>query len=446
MANAPPDQAPHQFRLLRERRFSPFFWTMFLGAFNDNLYKNALVILVAFQGASVMGLDPSAVVNLAGAVFIAPYILLSATAGQLADRCEKSMLIRRLKLLEVAIMVVGAAGFLFHEIGLLLVVLFALGAQASLFGPVKYSYLPQHVSLAELTGANGLVETGMYVAILTGTLAGGILVARQGWGPQLAAGAALACALAGYLASRSIPVSPAADPGLRVNWNLLSETAHNARMIRAQPQLWWSVLGNSWFWFFGALFLAQVPGFTRDVLHGDESVTTLILACFSVGIGIGSLLCERLSRGRVELGLVPLGAAGMSGFALLLGLIPIGRGQHGAVLDAWDCLGQVSTLWPMLDFILVGCFGGFFIVPLYATLQSRGDARAVARVIAANNVVNALFIVASALFAIVALGFGAGIRGLFVLAAGLNAAFLALMLLRMPELRARWRRGGWLDA
>ncbi len=266
-------EGPHQFALLGQRRFAPFFWTMFLGAFNDNLYKNALAIMVAFQGATVLGLGAGDVVNLAGAIFIAPYILLSATAGQLADKYEKSALIRRIKLLEIAIMVIGAAGFLLHSTPLLLTMLFGLGAQATLFGPVKYALMPQQMSAAELTGGNGLVETGMYVAILTGTLFGGVLIADHVNGALFVSVATLACATLGYLAARAIPPAPPGDPGLRVNWNLFTETAKNWRMIRSRRTLWLCVLGNSWFWFYGAIFLAQVPGYCKDVLHGDEAVT-----------------------------------------------------------------------------------------------------------------------------------------------------------------------------
>jgi len=430
--------APHQFALMKQRRFAPFFWTMFLGAFNDNLYKNSLAMMVAFQGASLMGMNGNDVVNLAGAVFIAPYIFLSATAGQLADKLEKSALIRRIKLLEIAIMLVGAAGFLLHSAELLMLMLFGLGAQAALFGPVKYSIMPQHLSAAELTGGNGLVETGMYVAILTGTLVGGVLIHDHAHGPALVAAATLACAGLGYLASRRIPLSPAADPGLKLNLNLFTETAHNWHMIRSRRTLWLCILGNSWFWFYGAIFLAQVPGYTIAILHGDETVTTLLLATFSVGIGAGSLLCERLSGGRIEIGLVPIGAIGMTVMAIAVGLLPADPVAAGVVLDFRGFLAQAHAGWLLACFAGVGVFGGFYIVPLYATLQTRGDERAVARVIASNNILNALFIVASALVAMALRLAGLDIPQMFLVVAALNAAVAIYIFSLVPEFLLRF--------
>ncbi|MDR3417808.1 MAG: MFS transporter [Nevskia sp.] len=427
---------PHQFALLRQRRFAPFFWAMFLGAFNDNLYKNALAIMVAFQGARLLGLESNDLVNLAGAVFMAPYILLSATSGQLADKYEKSMLIRRIKLLEIGIMALGAAGFYWHSLPLLFAMLFGLGCQATLFGPVKYSIMPQHLSDAELTGGNGLVEAGMYVAILVGTLLGGVLIADRSQGASYVALAALVCAGAGYLSSRAIPHSPAAAPQLRVNWNLFTETAANWRMIRGQRVLWLAILGNSWFWFYGAIFLAQVPGYTRDVLHGSESVTTALLTVFSVGIGTGSLLCEKLSGGRVEIGLVPFGAFGMSLAALTLAADA--PAPAAGVVDAAAFLHQAQNWHVLLHLALIGLFGGFYIVPLYAMLQTRSDPAQRARVIASNNIVNAVFIVASALFAIGMYRLGLSIRQLFVAVALLNVVVAAYIFSLVPEFLIRF--------
>jgi 1-acyl-sn-glycerol-3-phosphate acyltransferase len=429
---------PHQFALLGQRRFAPFFWTMLLGAFNDNVYKNALAIMVAFQGVTVLGLGPNDIVNLAGAIFIAPYILLSATAGQLADKYEKSGLIRRIKLLEVAIMLVGAMGFLLHSTPLLLAMLFGLGAQATLFGPVKYAIMPQQMSAAELTGGNGLVETGMYVAILTGTLFGGVLIGDHAHGPLFVTVATLSCATLGYLASRQIPHTPASDPGLRVNWNLFSETAKNWRMIRSQRTLWLCVLGNSWLWFYGAIFLAQVPGYTKDVLHGNEGVTTLLLAMFSIGIGIGSLLCEKLSGGRIEIGLVPVGAFGMTVMAVLLALVPADPVAAATVLDVHAFLQQPHAPHILACYALIGAFGGIYIVPLYAMLQTRGDARTVARVIASNNILNAIFIVASAGFAIGLFRLGLNIPQLFLAVAALNAIVAIYIFTLVPEFMLRF--------
>lgn len=429
---------PNQFSLLGQRRFGPFFWSMLLGAFNDNVYKNALAIMVAFQGARLMGLGSDELVNLAGAIFIAPYILLSATSGQLADKYEKSMLIRRIKLLEIGIMLLGAAGFYFHSLPLLFALLFGLGCQATLFGPVKYSIMPQHLSEAELTGGNGLVETGMYVAILTGTLLGGVLIADHQHGTLYVSIATLVCAAAGYLFSRGIPHSPAAAPDLEVNWNLFTETAANWRMIRGQRVLWLAILGNSWFWFYGAIFLAQVPGYTKEILHGEESVTTTLLAVFSVGIGAGSLLCEKLSRGRVEIGLVPFGAFGMTFAALALAAASPAPVADGASIGAHEFLRHWQNWHLMLWLALIGLFGGFFIVPLYAMLQTRSDPAQRARVIAANNIVNAVFIVASALFAIALLKLKLSIPQLFLAVAVLNALVSIYIFRLVPEFLIRF--------
>jgi 1-acyl-sn-glycerol-3-phosphate acyltransferase len=429
---------PNQFALLKQRRFAPFFWTMFLGAFNDNLYKNALAIMVAFQGATLMGLGSNELVNLAGAIFIAPYILLSATAGQLADKYEKSMLMRRIKLLEIGIMLLGAAGFFFHSLPLLFGMLAGLGAQATLFGPVKYSIMPQQLSEQELTGGNGLVESGMYIAILTGTLLGGVLIADHVNGTLFVSIGTLSCAVLGYLAARAIPKAPAGDPSIQINWNLFTETAKNWRMIRSNRVLWLSVLGNSWFWFYGAIFLAQAPGYTKDVLHGSESVTTSLLAIFSIGIGTGSLLCEKLSRGRVEIGLVPFGAIGMTVVALILAAAPAAEVPAGTVMNAAEFLRHPQSWHILLDFDLIGMFGGFFIVPLYAMLQTRSDPTQVARTIAANNIVNAGFIVTSAIFAILMFKLGLSIPQLFLVVALLNALVAIYIFTLVPEFLLRF--------
>jgi len=430
--------SPNQFTLLKQRRFAPFFWTMFLGAFNDNIYKNALVILVAFQGLQLWGLGSTELVNMAGAIFIAPYILLSATAGQLADKFEKSSLIRRIKLLEIALMVIGAAGFYFHNVSLLFLMLFGLGCQSALFGPVKYSFMPQHLSDAELTGGNGLVETGMYVAILGGTLLGGVLMADHANGAMFVALVTLSCAVIGYLCSRSIPDSPADAPQLKINWNVFSETFNNWQMIKGNRPLRLAILGNSWFWFYGAIILAQIPSYTQNILHGNEMVTTVLLAVFSVGIGAGSLLCEKLSRGRVEIGLVPFGAFGLTIFALILVVIEPTTVATGTALTAMQFLQEAQSWKVMITLMFIGMFGGFYIVPLYAMLQSYAEPTQRARVIAANNIVNAIFIVASALFAILLFKLNLSIPQLFLAVAILNAVVAIYIFTLVPQFMMRF--------
>jgi len=303
-----------QFRLLEERRFAPLFWTQFLGAANDNLFKFSFTLLATYHAAQWGGLEAKSVGFVIGAIFIAPFLIFSATSGQLADKLDKGRLMRFVKDLEVVIMVIAATGFLTRVGGLLYVAVFLMGLHSTLFGPVKYAYLPQHLTDAELTGGNGLVEMGTFVAILLGTMAGGILAGDLG--PQYVAWSCLALAVLGRAMAHFIPASPAPEPDLKINWNPFSETWHNLRIAARQKAVFNSLLGISWLWFFGSVFLTSFTPFSLEVLHGDENVVTLLLAVFSFGIGAGSLLCERLSGGKIEIGLVPFGSFGMTLFAV----------------------------------------------------------------------------------------------------------------------------------
>lgn len=427
----------NQFDLLRERRFAPFFWTQFLGAGNDNVYKNALIIFVAFHGARLTTLDPNALVNLAGAVFIAPFVLLSATSGQIADKVEKSRLIRWIKLFEIAIMVVGLAGFWRQNLALMFAALALLGIHSALFGPVKYAILPQHLKPEELIGGNGLVEMGTFVAILLGTIAGGVVVAIEPNGPILACALAIAIAVAGYLTSRGIPHTPAVAPELAINWNPFSETWRNLRIAQENRVVWLSMLGISWFWFYGAIFLAQFAGFSRDILGGNEHVVTFLLALFSVGIGVGSLLCERLSGRKIELGLVPFGSIGLTLFAADLWLASDSLRATG--LAGIDAFFARPAHWRVAaDLLLIGLFGGFYIVPLYALIQERSAPSHRSRIIAANNILNAIFIVASAGIAVALLGVGLSIPQLFLVNALMNAAVAIFIFGLVPEFLMRF--------
>jgi 1-acyl-sn-glycerol-3-phosphate acyltransferase len=426
-----------QFDLLRQRRFAPFFWTQFLGAANDNVFKNAFVVFVAFGAAASASIDAGMVVNLIGAIFILPFMLLSATAGQVADKLEKSRLIRAIKLLEIVIMAVGLAGFALSSIALLFVALALLGVHSALFGPVKYSILPQHLRTDELVGGNGMVEMGTFVAILLGTIAGGVVVAIEPHGPILASLLAIAIAVAGFLTSRGIPHTPAVDPALRINWNPFTETARNLRLAVGNVVVWRSMLGISWFWFYGAIYLAQLPVFTRDVLGGDEHVFTLLLATFSVGIGVGSLMCERLSGRKVEIGLVPFGSIGLTVFAIDLWLASRGLAVTAPVALA-TFVGTLSSWRVLADVLLLGVFGGFYIVPLYALIQERSQPSHRSRIIAANNILNALFIVVSAGVAIGLLHAGLTIPQLFLAVGLLNAAVAAYIYLLVPEFLMRF--------
>ncbi len=427
----------NQYRLMRSARFRPLFWTQFLGAFNDNLYKNALVVLLTFQTAQWTTLRPEILANLAAGLFILPFFLFSATAGQLADKYDKARLARLSKGLEIAIMGVAVAGFLLHSLALLLAALFLLGLQSTLFGPVKYSILPQHLKEAELVGGNALVEAGTFVAILVGTLAGGLL-AGAGLDPLWIAFAGLLVAVAGYLASRGIPAAPPPDPGLKVHPNPLTETWRNIGFARENRTVFLSILGISWFWLYGALFLAQFPAYGKNVLGGGEAAVTLLLAVFTVGIGAGSLLCERLSAGRVELGLVPFGSIGLTLFGLDLAFASMALPPVTELRPLGELLAQ-PALWRILaDLVLLGLFGGFLIVPLYALVQSRSAPAHRARIIAANNIMNAAFMVAGALAAAGLLGAGLSIPALFAVAAVGNAAVAIYIYRLVPEFLLRF--------
>jgi hypothetical protein len=426
-----------QFQLLREKRFAPFFWTQFLGAGNDNVYKNALVIFVAFQAASLTAFSSNDLVNIAAAVFIAPFMLFSATAGQLADKYEKSRLIRLIKTFEIAIMIVGAVGFYRRDLVLLFAALGLMGVHSTLFGPVKYAILPQHLRSDELVGGNGLVEMGTFVAILLGEIIGGLVIAIKPEGPLLAGATAIAIAIAGYLVSRGIPETPAVAPQLRINWNPFTETWRNLRFAHGNRLVWLAMLGISWFWFYGATYLTQFANFTKDVLGGDEHVATLLLAIFSIGIGVGSLMCERLSGHKVEIGLVPFGSIGLSVFAIDLYLASRNLAPQGlAVIGAFFA---VSAHWRVIaDLVLIGVFGGFYIVPLYALIQERSEPAFRSRIIAANNILNAIFMVASAAIALVLLKAGLSIPQLLLVTGLMNAVVAIYIYLLVPEFLMRF--------
>lgn len=438
---------PSQFALMRQRRFAPFFWTQFAGAANDNLFKFAFTVLATYQ-LQVSWLPPALAGLVIGAVFILPFVLLSATSGQLADALEKSRLIRAVKNLEIAIMAVAAVALVLDnaslQAALLLVCTFMMGLHSTLFGPVKYALLPQVLEESELIGGNAMVEMGTFVAILLGNLAGGLLVALPGAGPQAVAAACLLLALLGRASAQAVPPLPATDPGLQVKWNPWRETRANLRLARTDAVMWGALLGISWLWFFGAVFLSQFPVFAKDVLHGDETVASLLLAVFSLGIGVGSLLCERLSRGRLELGLVPLGALGMTLFSVDLYFAVRGL-PHAPLMGAWAFATQ-SAHWRVLaDLALLSASAGLFSVPLYALMQLRSPVTHRARIVAANNILNALFMVASALIAAALLAAGLGIPQLFFALGLANLAMLLGLSLYMPELLRRllawWREG-----
>jgi 1-acyl-sn-glycerol-3-phosphate acyltransferase len=428
-----------QFRLLLERRFLPFFGAQALGAFNDNVYKNVLVIIAAYQAASYTTMDPLLLANLAGALFILPYVLFSGIAGQLADRYDKALVLKIVKGAEVLIMGIAAVGFMRESIEILLGALFLMGVHSTFFAPAKYGVLPEVLRDSELVGGNAMLETGTFLAILLGTLAAGALAAQGDANAIIAA--LLAIAIAGFLSSLAIPrLSPAAA-SLRMDWNPWRSTWSNIAAARESRTVFQSILGISWFWFYGALILAQLPLYTKLEIGGDESVVTLLLVMFSAGIGIGSLLCERLSGRQVEIGLVPFGSLGLTVFAIDL-YFATPRDPYGTVLTAAQFLDQIGSWRVLLDLFLIGVFGGLFIVPLYAIVQQRARREAMSRIIGANNILNAVFIVAAALLAAVGLKAGLTIPQLILLTGVLNAFVAAYIYGLVPEFLLRFM--AWL--
>ncbi|MFN0186927.1 MAG: MFS transporter [Aquabacterium sp.] len=433
-----------QFALLRQRRFAPFFWVQFLGAANDNVFKFAFTMLVTYQ-VQVSWLPPGLAGLVIGAVFIAPFVLFSATAGQLADRMDKAALTRLVKNLELLIMALAAWGLLAGLPALLLGCIFLLGLHSTLFGPVKYAYLPAHLGEHELTGGNGMIEMGTFVAILLGNLAGGLLVSLPGdVGLNGAQAVALVCALlavAGRVAAQAVPPTPASDPGLHINWNPFSETWRNLKLAHGNIVVFRSLLGISWMWFFGAVFLSQFPSFAKDVLHGNEQVASLLLVVFSLGVATGSLLCETLSRRHVEIGLVPLGAIGMSVFAfdqyLAASALPA-RAAADPAFTVAAFLAAPGHARVLFDLFALSLSAGLYSVPMYALIQLRAPASHRARIIAANNILNALFMIASALIVGALLGAGFSVAQVFGLTALANALVAGYIFLLVPEYLLRF--------
>jgi len=415
----------------------PFFMTQGLGAFNDNIFKNALAALLVFKGSQLAGLNTNQVVNLSAMLFILPFFLFSALFGQFADKYEKSIQIQLIKLFEVGIMLLATLGFWLNSISLLLFVLFLLGLQSTVFGPIKYGILPQILGKEELVGGNALIEMGTFVAILAGTIAGPQLAGIEvGW-PYWVGIAGLLVAVAGYLFSRRIPKAKAACPDLKINWNIFSETFRNLKFLNENNVVLNSVLGISWFWFFGATFLVQIPSYSQNVLGGDENLMSTLLALFIIGISTGSLLCERLSGKQVEIGLVPFGAIGLTLFGL--DLYFASPASPGVGVTALEFLSSGANWRIIVDLLLIGVFGGFYIVPLYALVQHRSSPQHLSRVIAGLNILNALFMVIAAVLAMLMLGpAGFTIPDLFLMTAILNAVVAVYIFTLVPEFLMRF--------
>lgn len=431
----------NQFSLLRQRRFAPFFGAQFLGAFNDNLFKTALVTVVTFDTLRWTTLDAGLLNNLIAGLFILPFLLLSATAGQIADKFDKATLMRVVKLMEIAIMGVAAVGWFTHSLWLLVAAVVGMGIHSTLFGPVKHAYLPQHLQQNELVGGNGMVQMGTFVGILTGQLAGALMVAFSGVGFGLIAGAGIAVAIIGWLLTLAVPSGEAADPHLVVARNPFAEMMRNLRFSFANRDVFIAMLANSWFWFYGAMLLAQFPVFARDVLHGAPEIFAILLTAFSLGIGAGSLWCERLSDRQIHPGLVPLGALGLTVFGVDLYWASSGP-MPSLLIAKYLIFGDQFRI--LADCFLLGLSGGIYVVPLFAIIQTRAERSHLSRTIGGMNILNALFMVLAALTAMVLLSSGLSVPEIFLFTALLNLVMLLLLCFFRREYPRSLR--AWLSA
>lgn len=419
-----------QTSLLGQKRFLPYFITQFFGAFNDNIFKNVLLLFVAFAGVGVLPISSNLFINLAAGLFILPFFLFSASAGVLADKYEKSWFIRKVKIAEIGIMCLGAIGFITESYLILLLLLFLMGTQSAFFGPVKYALLPQQLKQDELVPGNALVETGTFLAILLGTLGAGVIASAEN-AKYLAAGSVVLFALLGYISSRSIPEAPASAPDLAFRWRPIQQTKQTIAIAKADRTTFQALMAISWFWFLGAAYLTQFPNFTKIYLNGNESAVSFLLALFSIGIAVGSLACDKLSNHRIEIGIVPLGSLGITIFGwLMASSVP----SSLPVFETFADFVAHQPLWPVFAYLLLlGASGGIFIVPLYALMQQRAKVTERAQVIAALNIYNSLFMVGSAVLGIVCLTvLKMSIPQLFMLLAAMNLMVAIYLFLQRP--------------
>ena len=415
--------AHNQFDLLKTRRFLPLFITQFLGAFNDNVYKNALVILITYVVAEKAGLSSQIMVTAAAGIFILPFFLFSAMAGQLADKYEKAFLVRIIKLVEIVLMIGATVGFYMENVWVLMTILFLMGTQSTFFGPIKYGILPEKIREDELIGGNGLIEAGTFISILVGTLIGGLLILAEN-GVLLISGMVIFIAILGWVSSFYIPKGEPASPKLKVDYNFLRETWVIVSHAKQNREIFLSILGISWFWLVGATFLAQFPTYSKDIIGGNEQLVTLFLSVFTIGVGMGSLLCNQILKGEVEATFVPLAIIGVTVFTVDLYF----ASQHMFTNGSGELIGAVAFLshissWRILgDMFMISVCSGIYIVPLYAIIQARSEPNHRSRTIASNNILNALFMVISAVGTVVMLTVGFDVNQVFLTIALLNAA------------------------
>jgi len=413
--------------LLKQRRFLPYFTTLFLGAFNDNLFKYAVIILITYH---LVSSDSGLLVNAGAGLFILPFFLFSSVSGQLAAKYEKSAIIQKIKIAEIVIAVAGIFALVTESIPAMLGVLFLFGAQSTFFSPIKYSILPQHLKEKEILTGNAIVESGTQMAILLGTICGGLLASELVYLPFLYV-FLLLVAVAGWYASRFIPLAPAANPAQKIDRNLWVGSKELIDSVRKDNAVFKAVLAVCWFYFFGSVVLIQFPAFAKEVLFGDAKVATLLLALFTVGIVIGSWLCAVLSKDHVEVGLMPVGALIMSFFLWHLSSVDIASSD--SLRNIGELLGTAGIGWVIFDLIMIAVGAGLFVVPMYAFIQVRSPDEDRAKNFAGLNIIFSVFAVSAALFSMFVLSMGYTVPQLFSVTALLNVVVTIYIISVVPE-------------
>lgn len=423
--------------LLKSRRFLPMFLTQFFGALNDNVYKQALLLVFTYGLISQQSANVSTLNNLAALLFILPYFIFSATAGQLADKYERAQLVRAIKLLEIIIMLIATAGFLLGSLWLLLTALFLMGAQSTFFGPIKYAILPEVLKPHELMSGNAIFQSGTSIAILLGMILGGAVISVSAGNLVWISLTVVIIALIGYASSRFVLTQRVTAPDIQIDWNFFRTSFQTLKYAKSLPMIFLILLGNSWYWFYGATYLTQIPQLTQQNLHASENVVSLLLTLFSVGIGVGSLLCRKIGGTDVNIKMVPIGAVGLTVFAFYLaGALAFVPEKTGALLGLAEVFQQDWSYYHVMCAVtLLGISGGFYIVPLYAMMQAYSPRSHRARVVAANNILNAVFMVSSAIFSILILSIlKIDLKILFSITAVLSAVFTFWLLLKLKPM------------
>ncbi len=415
----------YQTKLLYKRSFAPFFCTQFLGAFNDNFFKTAVLTALTFDTVSWTSININLLNNLIAGIFILPFFLFSASAGQIADKFEKSQLIRIIKVAEVIIICIASIGWYTHNIIILMLAIMAMGIQSAAFGPIKYSYLPQHFDSEELLMGNGIIQMGTFAGILIGQILGAIIVFIKIWEIEIITIFLIFISILGLIFSKFIPISKPNCPSLRINPNPLSEIIHNLKYVYKNKKIFIAMLANSWFWFFGAIYLTQFPAFTKKILNGEPEIFSVLLSSFSLGIGVGAVLCQKISTVKTQNGLIFLGSLGLTIFGIDL--------FFASSYDFYSEKNNISMFlnpWGLriaIDCILLGISAGLYIVPLIFLIQTQSDSEYLSRIIGGMNILNSFFMVLAAIVAIIILKFGFFIHQIFLFTSILNFVLLLIL-------------------